>query len=84
MLQLLITMQLTIFFENTYIVVAYNGNIFPAGNVKNRNIRLRCEICSKLTIKTTEMVTTQRSKYQETPFYPKISAFTKSSGKTKK
>ena len=32
--------------------------IFPAGNyifkVNNRNTRARCEICSKLTIKTTE------------------------------
>ena len=35
-----------------------NGSTFPAGNymfkVNNRNIRTRCEICSKLTIKTPE------------------------------
>ena len=34
------------------------NNDFPAGNymfkVNNRNIRKRCEICSKLTIKTPE------------------------------
>ena len=33
-------------------------NIFPAGiyllNVNNRNTRTKCEICSKLTIKTPE------------------------------
>ena len=34
------------------------NDVIPAGNymfkVKNRNTRARCEICSKLTIKTSE------------------------------
>ena len=36
----------------------YLGKSYPAGNymfkVNNRNTRTRCEICSKLTIKTPE------------------------------
>ena len=44
--------------ENEYIIVACNGNIFPAGNylfkVNNRSIRLWCQICSKLILKTLE------------------------------
>ena len=43
---------------NPYIVVAYNGNIFPDCNylfiVNSRNTRPRCKICLKLTIKTPE------------------------------
>ena len=44
--------------ENAYILVAYNGNIFPTGNylfnITNRNTRPRCEISSDLPIKTSE------------------------------
>ena len=48
----------TYIIENTYTVVAYDGNIFLAGNYftenNNRNTGPICEICSKLTIKTPE------------------------------
>ena len=47
--------------ESYVVFDAYNATvifIFPAGNymfkVNNRNTRTRCEICSKLTIKTPE------------------------------
>ena len=51
-------MWLPILQKVVYLVVACNGNLFPAGNYlfkgSNRNTRPRCEICSKLTIKTPE------------------------------
>ena len=44
--------------QNTYIVIACNGNTFSADSylfkVNNRNLSPRCEIRSKLTIKTAE------------------------------
>ena len=50
--------QGTYIVETYYTAVAYNGNKFHAGNylfkVNNRNIRPRFEICSKLTIKTSD------------------------------
>ena len=46
-------------FESTYFHVSIlNFKTFPAGiylrKVSNRNTRIRCEICSKLTIETLE------------------------------
>ena len=62
--------QLTAFYMTA--TVAFNGlrllgdkiivfqNLYPVGNymlkVSNRNTRTRCEICSKVTIKTPERV----------------------------
>ena len=44
--------------ENIYILVAYNGNIFPDGNYlfndNNRNPTPRCETCSKSIKKPAE------------------------------
>ena len=53
------------FFDIKFINVASKLDAFPAGNymfkVNNRNTRTRCEICSKLTIKTPERRQWRRS-----------------------
>ena len=53
------------FFDIKFINVASKLDAFQAGNymfkVNNRNNRTRCEICSKLTIKTPERRQWRRS-----------------------
>ena len=59
----LITWQGRIFFLSNFvleILLTIGSHFFPAGiyllKVNNRNIRTRCEICSKLTIKIPEHI----------------------------
>ena len=61
-------MQWGIFHKSSYIATYLQHNMkkeYPAGNymfkVNNRNTRTRCEICSKLTIKTPERRQWRRS-----------------------